>query len=127
MTLSHTWGHCSIASSCKTSVTMSSCSSMMAAVTVLPGYVANMPRWLLLLNSDTLVSADNLQRLLDYADTLPEDVVCVGPKLLNPDGSLQSEGCFGSSHHEMFVKHFKIGSLLSTFQPNSSILHNIQK
>lgn len=72
-------------------------------------------RWLLLLNSDTLVSADNLQRLIDYADTLPEDVVCVGPKLLNPDGSLQSEGCFGSSHYDMFVKHFKIGSLLPSF------------
>lgn len=72
-------------------------------------------RWLLLLNSDTLVWADNLQRLLDFADSQPKEVVCIGPKLLNPDGTVQSEGCFGSSHYDMFVKHFKLGTLLPAF------------
>lgn len=72
-------------------------------------------RWLLLLNSDTFVEDDNLQRLLDYADTTPKDVVCIGPKLLNSDGTLQSEGCFGSTHYDMITKHFKLGTILPTF------------
>lgn len=72
-------------------------------------------RWLLLLNSDTLVKGDNLQKLLDFADTTPKDVICIGPKLLNKDGSLQSEGNFGDSHFDMIVKHFKLASFLPAF------------
>ena len=72
-------------------------------------------RWLFLLNSDTLIYDDQIQRLLDYADSLPEDVVCVGPKVLNADKTLQSQGCFGSSHYDMFVKHFKVDRLLPAF------------
>lgn len=30
--------------------------------------------------------------MIDYFDTLPEDVICIGPKILNKDGSLQSCG-----------------------------------
>lgn len=42
----------------------------------------------LLLNSDTIVHAGALRTMLDYLNTHPE-VGMLGPKLLNPDGSLQ--------------------------------------
>jgi N-acetylglucosaminyl-diphospho-decaprenol L-rhamnosyltransferase len=45
-------------------------------------------RYSLLLNSDAWVRADGVQRLVEFADGHPEAAV-VGPKLLNPDGSLQ--------------------------------------
>lgn len=48
--------------------------------------------YVLLLNSDTIVKGDNLQNMINYFDTLAEDVICVGPKVLNADGSLQSCG-----------------------------------
>ncbi len=49
-------------------------------------------KYLLLLNSDTLVDGDNLQRMIDFFDTCHKDVICIGPKVLNRDGSLQSFG-----------------------------------
>lgn len=49
-------------------------------------------KYLLLLNSDTLVSGDNLQRMIDFFETCPKDVICIGPKILNADGTLQSCG-----------------------------------
>jgi len=49
-------------------------------------------KYLLLLNSDTIIEKDNLQRMMDYFETLPDNVICIGPKILNPDGSLQSRG-----------------------------------
>jgi GT2 family glycosyltransferase len=42
----------------------------------------------ILLNSDTVVHPGALRKLLDFAEANP-DVGIVGPKLLNPDGSLQ--------------------------------------
>ena len=45
-------------------------------------------RYYLLLNSDAWVRAGGVQRLVEFADAHPEAAV-VGPKLLNPDGSLQ--------------------------------------
>ena len=64
--------------------------------------------YLLLLNSDTLVKDDNLQRMVDYFDTLPRDVICIGPKVLNPDGSIQSYGWALPSVAERFCMCFKI-------------------
>jgi hypothetical protein len=49
-------------------------------------------KYLLLLNSDTLVYDDNLQRMVDYFETLPQDIICIGPKVLSKDKSLQSCG-----------------------------------
>lgn len=46
--------------------------------------------YLLLLNSDTLIYSDNVQRMVEYFDTLPKDVICIGPKVLNPDKTFQS-------------------------------------
>jgi hypothetical protein len=45
-------------------------------------------RYVLFLNSDTVVTEGALDRLIDFADANP-DVGIVGPKLLNLDGSLQ--------------------------------------
>ena len=42
----------------------------------------------LLLNADAWLVDDALERLLDFADTRPRAAV-VGPRLLNPDGTLQ--------------------------------------
>jgi N-acetylglucosaminyl-diphospho-decaprenol L-rhamnosyltransferase len=45
-------------------------------------------RYVLLLNSDTLVSKDSLRILLDYMEEHPE-CGALGPMILNPDGTLQ--------------------------------------
>ena len=45
-------------------------------------------RHLLLLNSDTIVDSGSLEYLVDYLDTDPA-VGAIGPRLVNPDGSLQ--------------------------------------
>lgn len=49
-------------------------------------------KYLLLLNSDTLVEKDNLQKMVSYFETVPDDVICIGPKILNYDGTIQSSG-----------------------------------
>ncbi|MEI8105467.1 MAG: glycosyltransferase [Actinomycetes bacterium] len=45
-------------------------------------------RYAFLLNSDAWVEGDGLERLVAYADAHPE-VAVVGPRLINPDGTLQ--------------------------------------
>jgi N-acetylglucosaminyl-diphospho-decaprenol L-rhamnosyltransferase len=45
-------------------------------------------RYFLLLNSDAWVQGDAVERLAAFADKRPDTAV-VGPRLLNPDGSLQ--------------------------------------
>jgi N-acetylglucosaminyl-diphospho-decaprenol L-rhamnosyltransferase len=45
-------------------------------------------RYFLLLNSDAWPVADAVERLVAFADTQPQAAV-VGPRLLNPDGTLQ--------------------------------------
>jgi GT2 family glycosyltransferase len=52
------------------------------------GMRASDGRYFFLLNSDAWVVGDGLDRLVQFADEHPEAAV-VGPKLLNPDGSLQ--------------------------------------
>jgi GT2 family glycosyltransferase len=44
--------------------------------------------WLLLLNSDAWVLGDGLERLVAFAESRP-DAAVVGPRLRNPDGTLQ--------------------------------------
>jgi N-acetylglucosaminyl-diphospho-decaprenol L-rhamnosyltransferase len=45
-------------------------------------------RYFFLLNSDAWVEGDGLRTLVEFADAHP-DAAVVGPKLVNPDGSLQ--------------------------------------
>lgn len=64
--------------------------------------------YLLLLNSDTLVYEDNLQKMIDFFDKQNDDVICIGPKILNKDGSLQSRGMpeWGNLfHHFANINH----------------------
>jgi GT2 family glycosyltransferase len=44
--------------------------------------------WFLLLNSDAWVLGDGLERLVEFGESLP-DAAVVGPRLRNPDGTLQ--------------------------------------
>ncbi len=46
-------------------------------------------RYVLILNADAWAAGDGVERLLRFAETRP-DAAVVGPRLLNPDGSLQS-------------------------------------
>ena len=50
--------------------------------------------YLLLLNNDTLVYDDNLDKLIQFMDEQDQRVICVGPKILNGDRTLQSQGFF---------------------------------
>ncbi len=52
------------------------------------GLRATGSRYVLLLNSDAWLRPDALDRLVEFADTRPCSAV-VGPRLLNPDGTLQ--------------------------------------
>lgn len=47
-------------------------------------------RYALLLNNDTIVRPDALDRLVQFADAHPEIGIC-GPKVLNRDGTLQKQ------------------------------------
>jgi hypothetical protein len=53
------------------------------------GIAASRGRYILLLNPDTEVIGDALVEMVKYMDANP-DVGALGPKLLNPDGSVQS-------------------------------------
>lgn len=63
-------------------------------------------KYLLLLNSDTQLSGDNMQRLVDHFETLPDEVACLGPKVLNVDGTTQSVGFPQYGLRAMVFKHF---------------------
>lgn len=65
-------------------------------------------KYLLLLNSDTLVYDDNLQRMVDFFDQQKDDVICVGPRVLNKDRSLQSCGWPIGKLMERIVLCFKL-------------------
>lgn len=59
--------------------------------------------YLLLLNSDTLVYDDNLQRMVDFFDRQAPDVICIGPKILNHDKTIQSYGAPDYGYAEHFI------------------------
>lgn len=69
-------------------------------------------KYLLLLNSDTLVEKDNLQKMVSYFETVPDDVICIGPKILNYDGTIQSSGYPNPGLRERFCMCFKLHKLL---------------
>lgn len=70
-------------------------------------------KYLLLLNSDTIVERDNLQKMITYFEKLPNDVICIGPKILNSDKSVQSCGApqWGNFLHH-FVSLFRLNKIL---------------
>ncbi len=68
-------------------------------------------KYLLLLNSDTIVEDDNIQRMIDYFNTLPTDVICIGPKVLNPDKTVQSFGNPNGGYRERTAACFKFNRI----------------
>lgn len=68
--------------------------------------------YLLLLNSDTIVYDDNLQKLVNYFQLLPSRVICIGPKILNINNSLQSCGFPNPSIMERLIMCFKLYKIL---------------
>lgn len=69
--------------------------------------------YLLLLNSDTLVYGNNLQKMIDFFDKQKESIICIGPKILNKDGSLQSCGMpEGGSLFQHFVNLYHLNRIL---------------
>lgn len=92
--------------------------------------------YLLLLNSDTIVYGDNLDRLIAYFDSLENKIVCIGPKILNPDKTLQAQGMYGFSLWSSFCFWFKLGNFLpaiigrkilppGTYTWNSDVSHEV--
>lgn len=71
--------------------------------------------YILLLNSDTLVFDDNLQRMIDYFETLPSDVICIGPTILNPNRSVQSYGYPNMGYRERTIACFKLHKVIPEF------------
>ena len=71
--------------------------------------------YLFLLNSDTIVYGDNIDKLVDYFDALDKDVICIGPKILNSDKTLQSQGMYGFSLWNSFCFWFKLERILPNF------------
>jgi hypothetical protein len=70
-------------------------------------------KYLLLLNSDTLVWEDNIQRMIDFFETQPDDVICIGPRVLNQDKSLQACGYPLPSIRERICLCFKLHKFFS--------------
>jgi GT2 family glycosyltransferase len=50
-------------------------------------------KYILLLNSDTIVKEGTIEKLVSFIDRNPQ-AAAVGPKVLNPDGTLQNKGFF---------------------------------
>ena len=71
--------------------------------------------YLFLLNSDTLVYGNNIDMLVRYMDNLDSKIICIGPKILNLDGSVQAQGMYGFSVWDSFCFHFKLGKLFPAF------------
>ena len=68
-------------------------------------------KYVLLLNSDTLISKGNVEKLIGFIENNP-GIGCVGPKVLNNDGSLQS---IGQSFHT--IRYALTSLLLVRFWP----------
>ena len=71
-------------------------------------------RYVLLLNSDTIVLDNAIAKIVDFADELPE-VGVVGGKVLNPDGTLQ-RSCF---MYPSILNTFLSSTYLSRMFPRS--------
>lgn len=70
-------------------------------------------KYLLLLNSDTLVWDDNIQRMVAFFETQPDDIICIGPRILNQDRSLQACGYpTPGSLPALFAQLFKLQRII---------------
>jgi GT2 family glycosyltransferase len=72
--------------------------------------LAKNAKYVLLLNPDTVVYPGSLQKLVSYMDENP-DVGAAGPKLLNPDSSLQTSCYSAPTLSREFARMFHLGWL----------------
>jgi N-acetylglucosaminyl-diphospho-decaprenol L-rhamnosyltransferase len=82
------------------------------------GIGATESRWVLLLNADAWLSAGSLDRLVEFADSRPRAAV-VGPRLRNPDGTLQRSVRGFPSPWRLSTEYF----FLRKLAPRSSALN----
>jgi hypothetical protein len=69
-------------------------------------------RYVLLLNSDTIVKDGGVEYLVDFMEN-NHKVAAAGPKILNMDGSLQSKGFYFPSVRRLLLGLFGVNRLLS--------------
>ncbi len=81
------------------------------------GILATAGRYVLLLNNDTLVLPNVLDRAVGFLESHPE-AGGVGGQLLNPDGSFQSSYVDFASLGQVFLITTKIGQLLRSYYPS---------
>lgn len=89
-------------------------------------------KYLLLLNSDTIIYDDNIQKLINFYDQLNDNVICIGPKILNKDKTIQSFGFPKYGLPEHFVKQLAIqkyipllGKIMKTLPYSSEVTHEV--
>jgi N-acetylglucosaminyl-diphospho-decaprenol L-rhamnosyltransferase len=82
------------------------------------GVAATESRYVLLLNADAWLVGDALQRLVTFADEWPRAAV-VGPRLSNPDGSLQRSVRGFPTPWRLATEYF----FLRKLAPRSSVLN----
>ena len=90
------------------------------------GIEATQSRYVLLLNNDTLVDGNSLDRLVAYLDENPE-VGAAGGRLLNPDGSFQAGYAPFSTLAEEFLIATHLGELIWPGYPSHGDSSQIQE
>jgi len=69
-------------------------------------------KYILLLNSDTIMKEGTIEKLVSFIEKNPQ-TAAVGPKVLNPDGTLQNKGFFFPSVMFSLIVLFGINRLFS--------------
>lgn len=88
--------------------------------------------YLLLLNSDTLIYDNNIQKMIDFLEQQSENVICIGPKILNKDKTVQSYGApkYGLTEHfikQMAIHKFfpMVGKIWKTLPYSPDVTHEV--
>ncbi len=71
-------------------------------------------KYLLLLNSDTIVLKNEIEKLIDFMEHFQNNIACVGPTVLNEDGTIQSQGFALASIFERVTMVFKLNKIIPT-------------
>jgi N-acetylglucosaminyl-diphospho-decaprenol L-rhamnosyltransferase len=83
-------------------------------------------RYVLLLNSDTVVSPGTLDRMVEFLDVHPQ-AGAVGGKLINPDGSFQSSYDDYPTLWSEFLIITRVGILFSPHFPSHRDCHEVRE
>jgi GT2 family glycosyltransferase len=76
----------------------------------------------LLLNSDTLIAPGNIEKLSSFLEQNWPKIGCVGPRVLNANGTLQSEGEAFDSFQYVLCRFFFLHKVPLPFSIRSKIL-----